>query len=300
MICPNCGSEQVGNFCAQCGQRFQTAHSMRAFAKAVADDQFGVDAKLPRTLSALFFKPGLLTSEFMNGRIVRYIPPVRLYLLASVLFFVLLSFLSRRSDWAERAAEEIQKGMADSLAQSGNAQPDTAGRRLNVAFRVGDKPWFKDESVNFPWQWLDQKIEANLKALSQLPPNVALRRATDAIIDELPKVMFLLLPVYALLLKLIYIRRRRYYIEHFVFALHVHAFAFIMFVLVLLFRADWVMPLVSLVIAVYTLLAMKRVYAQGYMKTTLKWLALGFVYAILLGLGVTLAVILALAAGTPT
>ena len=289
--CPNCGSETVENYCAHCGQRYHTVPSMRAFVKEVADDQLGVDAKLPRTLAALFLKPGLLTSDYMAGRIARYIPPFRLYLIASLLFFVLLSLLSRRSDWAEIAAREMTRDTA------GVANGDTArgGRGLNVGVSIGGERWLDDVQVSLPWRWLDQRIERNLQALGELPPNVALRRTWDAMIEELPKVMFLLLPVYALLLKLIYIRRKRYYIEHFVFALHVHAISFTLFSLVLIYRADLFVLVVSFAIALYVWLAMKRVYAQGYFMTTLKWLLLGFTYMILVTFGGLLAAILAIA-----
>lgn len=285
---------------------------MGEFVRGVADDQFGVDAKLPRTLKALFFKPGLLTSEYMNGRIARYILPFRLYLFASVLFFVLLSFLSRQSDWAERAAQEMEaEAAADSAASTArNAvtdsvparrpAADSADRRLNVGISIGGRQWLDSVQVNTPWPWLNTRIEANLEALSNLPPNVALRRVTDAIIEELPKVMFLLLPVFALLLKLIYIRRRRYYVEHFIFALHLHAFAFALFTIWLISRNDLIMLVAMLVIAIYTLIAMKRVYAQGYTKTTLKWFVLGGAYSILAGLGLAVALIWALAATQAT
>jgi hypothetical protein len=268
---------------------------MRVLVKEVADDQLGVDAKLPRTLAALFLKPGLLTSDYMAGRIARYISPFRLYLLASVLFFVLLSLLSRRSDWAEIAASEMAQDTV------GATRTDTvrSGRGLNVGVSVGGERWLNDVEVNLPWRWLDQKIERNLQALSELPPNVALRRTWDGMIEELPKVMFLLLPVYALLLKLIYIRHRRYYIEHFVFALHVHAVTFTLFSLVLIYRQDIFMLVTSFAIALYVWLAMKRVYAQGYFRTTLKWALLGFSYMILVMFGGILATILAIASTGP-
>jgi hypothetical protein len=270
---------------------------MGAFVRTVADDQFGVDAKLPSTLSALFFKPGQLTSEYMNGRIARYIPPFRLYLFASVLFFVLLSFLSRQSDWAEVAAEEMKtEAGTDTITQ----QRDSSARGLNVGVTIGGKQWLEDVRMNTGWRWLDQRMSANLQALGELPPNVALRRVTDAIIEELPKVMFVLLPVFALLLKLIYIRRRRYYLEHFIFALHLHAFAFTLFAFVLVFRADWLMSIVSVVIMLYTLLAMKRVYAQGYFRTIAKWLVLGAAYSVLLGIGLGVALVWALAGTSAT
>lgn len=288
--CPNCGSESVGNYCAECGQKMRAAHSLRAFAREVADDQLGIDAKLPRTLKALFFKPGLLTTEYMAGRIARYIPPFRLYLLASVLFFVLLSFLSGRSDWAEQAAREIGN---DTSAAAQASRP--AGGDLNVGVSVRGERWLDSVAIDIPWQWLDQKVEANLEALGKLPPNVALRTVWNAIVEEMAKVMFVLLPVYALLLKLIYIRRRRYYIEHFIFALHIHAFAFALFTTMLFYRNDWFVLALAIIVAVYTLLAMKRVYGQGPIKTFMKWATLGFAYMIIALLGAFLAALVAIA-----
>ncbi len=130
--CPNCGNQQVEKFCPECGQRFARNRAFTEFFRVVADDQFSIDAKLPRTLRALFLRPGQLTAEYREGRVARYIPPFRLYLLASVLFFVLLSFLSRRSDWAERAEVEIRKDMTSDTVAS-------------------DSSWISDVEVNFPW-----------------------------------------------------------------------------------------------------------------------------------------------------
>lgn len=277
---------------------------MGAFARDVADDQFGLDRKLPRTLKALFFKPGLLTREYMAGRIARYIPPFRLYLFASVLFFVLLSFLSRQSDWAERAARDIHRDLAADSARAAGVAPDTAGSNdgLKVEFTVGGAAWYDTTKVrvNTPSESLNRKMKSNLNALARMPPNVAMRMVTDTMIEELPKVMFLLLPVFALLLKLLYVRRKRYYIEHFIFSLHFHAFAFALFTLVLITRLDPLFMLAGIALAVYLLIAMKRVYEQGAVKTFMKWLMLGFVYFLLVAAGTSLAMVWALAATTPT
>lgn len=275
--CPNCGSERVENYCPECGQRYGSRLSFKDFLRDVVDDQFSIDAKVPRTLRALFVRPGLLTAEYRDGRVARYIPPFRLYILASVLFFVLLSFLSRRSDWAERAEQEIQREMA----------ADTT---------LSDTSWIQQVEVNLPWPWLDQRIENNIRELSKLPPAVAMRRVVDTTLEEVPKVMFLLLPVFAFLLKLLYIRRVRYYIEHFVFALHFHAFAYVVFAIALVIGSDWVFLIPSIVLPVYLLLAMKRAYAQGWILTVFKWLVLGNTYLILLITGLTFALVWALAA----
>src|SRR5688572_21405496 len=177
--CPNCGSELIEAYCAHCGQRQRAVGSTRQFVRESLDDQLGVDRKLPRTLKALFFQPGRLTQEYMAGRIARYIPPFRLYLFASVLFFVLLSFLSGRSDWAERAEEAIEaadSAVADTLA--------TLNRRDSSGMRVGislgdDRQWLDSVRVEVPWTWLDQKIESNMESLGRLPPGTAMRRVTN-------------------------------------------------------------------------------------------------------------------------
>jgi hypothetical protein len=303
--CLNCGNERAESFCPQCGQRAGSRLEIKTFVRDVVDDQFSVDAKVPRTLGPLFIKPGFLTTEFIEGRAARYIPPFRLYLLTSLTFFLLLSFLSNRSDWAERAERQFQAQKDSATVLYQNARDSAAGgapvdtsERLNVGVKVGGKKWLQDAEVNLPWKWLDEKVEANLAALSELPPSIAMRRVINATIEELPKVMFVLLPVYALLLHLLYVRRKRFYIEHFVFALHLHALTFILFSVALVISAEWTIVALWIVLPIYTFLAMKRVYQQGWLKTTFKWVTLGFVYFILLVTGLMFAFIWALA-GTP-
>lgn len=108
--------------------------------------------------------------------------------------------------------------------------------------------------------------------------------------------MFLLLPVFALLLKLLHALRNRSYLEHFVFALHLHAFVFLLFIAVLLIRAPYVAGIVAGVIATYSFIAIKRVYGQGYVLTFLKWFALTMSYLVLVSVGMVFALIWALAA----
>ncbi len=119
-------------------------------------------------------------------------------------------------------------------------------------------------------------------------------------IGQIPTVFFLLLPLYALLLKLLYVRRDWFYAEHLVFALHVHAFTFLVGALVLLVAAtgEWgavtttFYTVAGLSIPVYFVIAQKRVYRQLWLKTLAKALLLGPTYAFLL---VTAGIVLTLA-----
>ena len=93
--CENCGAEMSGPFCGVCGQHERSV--IRFFGSVVAqifDDIFGWDSRAGRTLLPLLFRPGFLTNEYFAGRRVHYVPPIRLYLFVSIIFFLLLSFVS--------------------------------------------------------------------------------------------------------------------------------------------------------------------------------------------------------------
>src|SRR3954465_1812058 len=92
--CLNCGDPTPGNFCRNCGQRkVEVQVSLVRMLMEALDDQFSINSALPRTVGALLARPGRLTREYMSGRIVRYIPPFRLYLVTSVVFFLMLSLV---------------------------------------------------------------------------------------------------------------------------------------------------------------------------------------------------------------
>ena len=309
--CPNCNEPITGQYCANCGQRVtQVSMSVRRILLDVLEDQFSLNSSLARTMKALFFKPGFLTTEYFSLRIARYVPPFRLYLIASLLFFLLLSFMASGSRInVERSVAEARDSIAAELARDSLATPGDTAVRLNIGltrgsqdgFRFGVstdptlKNWAEKTEVNLGNETLNRAVKARLLELGELPPDQAFRRMIRGAIESTPKVMFLILPIYALLLKLLYARRKRLYVEHFIFALHLHAFAFLLFFISLALReVPYSGLLVWLWLPVYTLLAMKHVYGQGWFKTTLKWGALGFAYMIVLSFGVMAAFVGAL------
>ena len=118
-----------------------------------------------------------------------------------------------------------------------------------------------------------------------------------ALLGDIPKMMFFLLPAFAVALKLLYLRRKRLYVEHLIFLLHVHAFAFLLLAPLMLIHPDWLLVLVSLILPVYVYAAMRVVYKQGWVKTFIKFTLLAFGYVLLLSLciaGTTMAALLLL------
>lgn len=244
------------------------------------EDQFAINSALPRTLGALVLRPGLLTAEYLAGRIARYIPPVRLYLVASVLFFLLLSlssFLRSESgpvgDGAIGSTEDLQVldvRILDDGAYFG-VQTDTETAPDTVIV------W-----LNLGHDRINERAAARIRELGGASPGQIGRAVATAALGRAPAGMFVLLPVFALLLKLAYARSGRFYVQHFIFALHTHAFAFLLLTLSLPFADTPVQGLVLLWIAAYSFLAMRRVYQGRFLGTFVRFLGLAFAYTMLL------------------
>lgn len=343
--CPNCGDPTDGNYCPNCGQkRVHRRVSLRRMLAEVLEDQFALDSTLPRTLGSLLFKPGHLSSEYVGGRINRYVPPFRLYLASSVLFFLLLTFFMRDVristrdgdvamardsvraalaglDSTERAAVARAGGgrflreLQDSIAAAGAAADSLAANaRVTGGIRpAGDGPtagragaadsvaspylWGEELRITTSWSVLDTLLAHRLDALRRLPADVAIDEVRGQALQRLPTAVFLMLPVFALLLKVLYIRRGRFYVEHFVFGLHTHAFTFLMFTLMLLGRTTWIRLPATLWMMLYFLVALRRFYGQGWFKTLLKYIVLFNAYAIVIGVGIVGLVVAALLLG---
>jgi hypothetical protein len=119
----------------------------------------------------------------------------------------------------------------------------------------------------------------------------AMQTLWDGMLRNAPKAMFFLLPVFALLLKLLYVRSGRLYVEHFIFALHYHAFFFAMATLELGIPEGLIESLAVIWMFIYLFLAMRRVYGQSKRKTFLKFSLLGLSYlvvAVFVGLSTAL------------
>jgi hypothetical protein len=320
--CLNCGDTTVGFFCRNCGQRKADVRvSLRRMLMEVLDDQLSLNSTLPRTIAALLFRPGHLTSEYVQGRIMRYVPPFRLYLVTSVLFFILLPVVADVNRIAEEVTIESDQDDARERAQADSARiatrlarADSARARV-AAVRRGEVPRGTlapppppipaprpgpggvrgeddDGKVNLNLAFSDtNKVPAWLKPLNRrmqrtedrlesMPRREALRTVLAAMEENAPKGVFLMMPLFAFILKVLYVRRKRYYVEHFVFALHVHAMAFLLFTVGMVSAVGWLRNVLALWMTLYMFLAMKKVYGQGIIRTFLKFCALGVAYMI--------------------
>ncbi len=303
MHCANCGAERSGPFCSRCGQNDRDYQ--RALPPLVSEllrEAFELDSRLVRTLRLLLFRPGELALEFSRNRRASYVSPIRLYLFISILFFFLLSLSTEvgNDTVTERPAVQIQ------AEEVKNADTSTLLSLLNEehAYRASEILNRSDSSIG---RLVLLQIAQDLDpADPELPDPVfvfLLGEAVDALydpgsiirqfMDNLAVGMFVMLPVYALLLKLFYPFRRRYYVENLVFSTHLHSFVYIVFMAQMLFGFStdivWLSTALELAtnglalwILVYHYLALRRYFGGGRVLTFFKLTGLLTLYFILL------------------
>lgn len=251
--CHNCGAVVGGKFCAACGQE-TTLHvaSAREFLHEFIGHYIALEGKLWKTLALLLFRPGKLTTEYVAGRRARYVQPLRIYLTFSILFFAVLKY----------GPNELMKSEpADRPVASASQAPtaDTA----RVSTKIG--------TINPAW-------EAKVKRIAALPQGEALALLKTTFFAYVPYAMFCLMPVFALYLKLLYLRSRRSYGEHMLFALHTNAFAFLLLGVIQGVPGTWVNIALLAWLLAYLPLAMQRVYGGGKLLTGVRWLVLMALY----------------------
>ena len=291
--CHNCGVSVPGRYCGNCGQRLEPpVHSLWHFLTVAMEDVTHADSRLWRTLWALLFKPGFLTREFLDGRRASYLPPVRLYLVLSVVFFIWFTATNQKMTVLHLdAPQSAGSGAAvvpgrNEYGPMARAQPEESPQQR--AERV-----CPDLSPQGPWQ------DRILRRVTHACRVVVLddgRSVRDAFLHNLPHAMFLFLPLLAAGMMLVYWWPRHYYVEHLLLFVHNHAFGFLLLLLaasvsaLLPWAASWVRFALCLYIPWYVYRSMRVVYGQGRWLTFGKLAVLSFFYLVSGGLMIALTV----------
>ena len=284
-LCANCHAPLTGPYCAACGQsRVRGDRSVAHLLRNLIEDVISFDSRVLRTARALVLRPGELTRAFREGRTQPYVPPVRLYLFVSLLFFLILSFT--RLAPMQFAAEQGPSGVEPTIIFFSHLLPASAVAPLKG---YGQAP------STAPGAHRDGPAAKELNSLSQ---RLFAEPATlnTIMTDWIPRVLFLLLPLFALLLALFYWRQRKtfYFVDHLVFSLNFHSLGFVLLLAGAL-AAQFLPGVPALVVAAlapYLLLAMHRVYGQGWGITAAKFAALGAIYVLFLLLPTFIGIIL--------
>jgi hypothetical protein len=389
--CENCGAPLTGEFCGQCGQHaIDYRRSIFRVVMDAADSFLNWDTKFLQTMTVLLLRPSKLTNDFNAGRRARYVHPLRLYLIASVLFFLLARALNLQSpgpiEWTAKDREELVtnltkltgpdspltpeqreqvEGARIKLLEGEGALSEQERDELKKAFKAflksnlrksfkpeeraavaaaiaripeipdpptdakpGDPPADpadpsispvpsqppdpgpaaispappkkkkKHDPIRFtmgpedgtktPFEaWMEQQIKDKIGE-----DGSKAKLFLDTLRSNIPVMMLCCIPLFAFVLKILYIRKRRFYVEHLVYALHIHTFLYVAVVLTALGAmaanrtlpalSGWIIGLMSCAIFVQIFLSIRRVYGQGWFFTTFKFVLGGIVYFVIL------------------
>jgi hypothetical protein len=281
LVCLNCGAPLSGAFCSRCGQRDIPPYpSVRELAKDAVTEFSGWDGRLALTLRELVRRPGMLTREFLEGRRARYVSPLRLYLMSSLVYFLLAAAAPN-----VRLESGKDLGLRLGLRPMPGATPTSRPERVAKAATEARE---SGETLS------PEERAAALQDIARAPAVMRpfLRRAVEdpggirrGILETMPRMLFVLLPLFAGIVALFY--RGRKYPEHLYFAIHLHAFIFLALAVGELMKFTQLPALVviaSLValiaIPIYATLAFRRVYGGSVARTLMKEVAIGAIYSV--------------------
>lgn len=219
--CENCSVSLASqqSYCFNCGQKADSLN--RPFREIAAEsfhESLDIDGRLMLTLKTLFFSPGKLTREYNSGKRVKYTPPLRMYLILSILFFLIISQFDLSSG---SSTEKLEK-----------------------------------------------------------------------LYNYVPKMMFMLLPTFAILLQLLF--RSTFYLGNLIFALHLHCIGYIIMAVLLpletIENRHTVLQLLQIPLVVYFVfyiaLAIKENYRESWLNTVTKALVLVFSYIAIIAISI--------------
>lgn len=256
----------TGPYCSQCGQRDIDYHqSIGTVFRDFLDSFLTFDAKVIETLWLLLSRPGELTLRFLQGQQIRFLNPIRVYVSVSLVFFLVLHF----------------------------AKPTGA-----ILVLKDDSPAEHHGSASVTPQKDAEDQQFDAKIISKYGSEQEFgARLVAEFFERLQWMILLCVPVYAGLLKLIYLRSKRPYLAHLVFAFHLHSAFFVCALVQTLLGAissaahvdwiKWVVSLLGLWLIVYLFLAQKKVYGQSWGRTAMKFLGVYTAYAVVLAAAVT-------------
>jgi hypothetical protein len=265
MPCENCGAVVPDRFCSACGQLASSFHRpvWELVTESVAD-MFALDGRLLRSLPMLMFRPGRMTRNYLDGKRARYVPPFRMFLLTSVIFFLTIFTMNDRLHWFEGWQFDPYSKSGMDFTLSAPAAPEDAPPAGEATDPATPAPPDADglEGVKFsdimlPDGTIDRdKLHDMIRQQAREDITPAELQAGILAADKAAKVYenqdrfgvrlrqwaprfsLLFLPVFSLLLTLMYAWRRKTYVfDHLVAGLHFQTFLYILGTTLLLFAA---------------------------------------------------------------
>lgn len=300
--CLNCGTEVPGRYCTNCGQENIVPHeTFGHLVKEFAADLVHYDSKTLLTFKYLFTKPGFLTKEYNAGKRVKYVHPIKLYIFSSFVFFLLYFTLTAHNDkpldkdsqqaveMATTRTRESFESLPDSV-KYGDLSTSDWFRRLNT---FNSREAYDSLQETLPEKYRDNTMQRKMAKyyFSSIDKALGKEDAESHAQEELfhhhyPKMVFILLPLFALYLKWMYDKERWFYADHAIFSVHLHIFFFLFYLLCTaldaLFHTEQFSGWGLLIVFGYLVVALKNTYGQSWGKSIAKGVLVSLAYLITL------------------
>lgn len=264
--CQNCEAQLNGLFCSNCGQ---SAKSRRGPIWTVSgeflQDTLALDSKTLQSLLTLLFKPGVLTKAFLDGKRHSVLPPVRLYLAISLLFFFVFQIPTPDVEESNVYIGNILLGHEEPIEGASNFQIMHFG---------------EESEVN---TWFEETYSEQIKILKNKDAQLSVEKIFNSLEEVMPSMLIFFLPLFALVMKLLYIFKRVLYFDHLIFSLHFQTWlmgAVLIIYGLAQYHGAW--STLSALVPIYLAKAQKVTYQQTYWLVVPKTLIILIVYLALM------------------
>lgn len=269
--CLNCDYSFIEeeNYCPNCSQENHDLKiPFKHFVEEFLEGIIHFDSKVWHSIKTLFIYPGKITKDFLAGKRVSFVPPIRLYVFFSFVFFFFLNMtINHKND--EKKITDIIK--FEAKGDSVDMTIDSLRAELESK---SNKDIEEKEVKSKLLKILDMKGK-DVNAINQ------------TIYKYMSFVLFLLLPIFALIMKIVYYKSRKYYYEHFIAAIHYHVIVFIILLLVLgaysLKLPNYVYGIIFISAFIYFVNSLKIVYNSTWLKSILKAIVIFIIYGLIFG-----------------
>ena len=280
--CLNCGMPLNGvNYCPTCGQE-NDARKLPAW-KLITEGVsgfFSVDSKVFRSFRPMLTKPGQIVLNYTAGKRASYLQPARMYLSVSIIFFLLQSILSGSAVQIEPVESDLDQEKENIVIFF---EPDSLSKNeySRIAYYVQKHP---------QWSWEQVKEASGVRSgfwkefyhrHAQKMMNMEWESFMDYIKSKMPLILFLILPVLALILKLFYLRKGIYYVDHLIFAFYTPSALFMLLTIGIIVDTIYgtsMELLFSILLLFYIYFSLRRVYQQSRLVSVVKLFAISFAY----------------------
>ena len=310
--CLNCDTPVFGRFCHICGQQnIEPKETVWHLVTHFFNDITHFDGKFFTSLKHLILKPGFLSKEYMLGKRASYLNPIRMYIFTSALFFLIFfslfkideKSLNSNISFGGKTLDEI--AIMDSTTLSEFTKKKNKGKPLSLKeiqlrkdsgfMQIGPGNYRTKKEYDSVLKngikkhnWLERQLvykNIELKEKYSSNPNSFVPDFLQKFLHSLPQMLFVLLPLFAMILKLVYIRKKEfYYVDHIIFTIHFYIFTFLAMLVIfgigkLKDQLEWawlsyLSAIFIISIFFYFYKALRNFYKQRRAKTVIKYFIL--------------------------